>query len=210
MRKSTLQLKIETRTLSTFGAFWDSYKLRNSHQTIIITNNCWGGYYKDLDIPFITPFIGLFLEPDHYVNLIKNFDMIINSKLVVEKGEGYPIGYLGDVKLDFLHYENSVDAYDKFSRRRDRLLEIRMKKPTSRVIVKFCDTNGATSDQINDFYIYCSRVGTPITFTKDKIDQNNNFKIKRRHIINNRLPDGLRLYKLRYSYLNFANFISEY
>ena len=37
----------------------------------LISNNCWGAHiYQDLGIAYETPFVGPFLDPDSYLNLL--------------------------------------------------------------------------------------------------------------------------------------------
>src|SRR5438445_11505408 len=76
----------------------------------IISNNCWGAHvYQALDLPYQTPFVGMFIPPKSYLQLLWNFDDCIGSSLdFVNQSElaslnywrqreqlTYPIGILG-------------------------------------------------------------------------------------------------------------------
>ena len=77
----------------------------------IISNDCWGGeFYKNTNRPFNTPFIGLFILADDFVDLCINID---NLKWVVTELDNskvlgsvtYPLGLLDDkYEIHFMHY----------------------------------------------------------------------------------------------------------
>ncbi len=124
-------------------------KLRGRHFTIV-SNNCWGAHvYQDLGIPYETPFVGLFLDPDCYLNLLSRFRDVINRPLTFagesrrpainayrrdHAGE-YPIGKLDDdIEIQFLHSKTEAEARDKWERR-----VARIPAADDTLFVKFCD-----------------------------------------------------------------------
>lgn len=45
----------------------------------IISNNCWGGeLYKELNLAYNTPFIGLFIYAPCYIKMLKNLRFYLN------------------------------------------------------------------------------------------------------------------------------------
>jgi uncharacterized protein (DUF1919 family) len=60
---------------------WARHALRG-HDFCIVSNNCWGAHvYQTLERPYQTPFVGLFLMPDDYLNLLENFHELIRQPL---------------------------------------------------------------------------------------------------------------------------------
>lgn len=109
----------------------------------IITNNCYGlDYYKKQNIPYNTPFVGLFLYGECYIKLLENFEHYMKQDLKCcfcsKYGKtNYPVGVLGnDVEIHFLHYTTFQDAYYKWNRRKIRM------KLFHECIVKMCDRDG--------------------------------------------------------------------
>ena len=109
---------------------------------IIISNDCWGnGYYKRRQIPFITPFIGIFVPPNSFVNLLENFDTITNKLIFLKKN---PITAIITDKTEmvFLHYKNITEAQDKWYRRLDRMLDLMHKQNTNQLFKLSMMTTG--------------------------------------------------------------------
>ena len=49
----------------------------------IVSNNCFAGFvYQKFGIKYNTPFIGLFILPPDYIELLKNFNELIKKKLI--------------------------------------------------------------------------------------------------------------------------------
>lgn len=112
--------------------FLNRKKVKNTTFTII-SDNCWAGYvYQDLKIQYQTPFIGLFLFPECYVKLVKNFKTIIqkdvlfiapeHSKYASVMNSTYPVGIIDDdIEIHFLHYDSQEEALEKWNRRKKRI-----------------------------------------------------------------------------------------
>jgi uncharacterized protein (DUF1919 family) len=96
----------------------------------VVAINCWGGdIYRDLEIPYQTPFVNLYLPLDSFVGLLENFETAIHAPLefVDEsrcKGKlPFPIGLLmGQYEIHFMHYKTQEEAREKWCRRRDRMV----------------------------------------------------------------------------------------
>ncbi len=97
-------------------------------QFAIISDNCWGyELYNALNREYNTPFIGLFIQPDDYIELLSDFMRYMNSELTFlpdsSNGNKYPVGMLDNtIKVHFMHYEDEHEAYTKWARRTKRLI----------------------------------------------------------------------------------------
>lgn len=113
----------------------------------IISNNCWGAeVYKDYDLGYNTPFVGLFIPPDCFVKLCNDLTNCLSKQLLFTKDtkydiyktlvqeRPYPIGLLGDIEIHFLHYGDESEARDKWERRKSR-----MPKDEQTWLIKGCD-----------------------------------------------------------------------
>jgi len=111
-RRSRLQQTVRTRRFS------------------IISMNCWGReIYRDLDIPYQTPFINLYLQLPCFVGFLENFETAIRAPLeFVEESRyhgkvSYPVGLImGAYEIHFMHYGSREEAREKWNRRRERVV----------------------------------------------------------------------------------------
>ena len=96
----------------------------------ILSNNCWGGItYHSLCMGFYSPLINMAVKnDDEYLKLVSNlkFYMVQPVEYVgvghnQAKGFDYPIGKIGDVTLDFIHYQNFEEAVKCWERRKRRI-----------------------------------------------------------------------------------------
>ena len=96
----------------------------------IISDDCWGGeIYKELQLPFQTPFVGVYINPEDYLKLLINLKDYLKEELIFVKSDliapgkknVFPIAMLKDVKINFMHYEDDIEAYEKWNRRVSRI-----------------------------------------------------------------------------------------
>jgi uncharacterized protein (DUF1919 family) len=136
--------------------------LAGAHAFTIVSNNCWGAHvYQALDIPYATPFVGLFIPPSSYLTLLGDFSRLMRAELTFiaasrspsvnawreRDGLGYPIGLLGgEVEIDFQHYPDAAAAREAWRRR-----SARMVADPARLFFKFDDREGATSAHLDAF-----------------------------------------------------------
>jgi uncharacterized protein (DUF1919 family) len=134
----------------------------------IVSNNCWGAHvYQALRIEYRSPFVGLFIPPKSYLELLRRFDRYIRSDLTFTNESSsasinawrdrerlhYPIGLLdGKLELHFQHYAGENEARSKWRRRCQRI-----SPDPERWFFKFDDREGATAEDILDF------CGLPLT-----------------------------------------------
>jgi len=128
----------------------------------IVSNNCWGAHiYQALSMEYQTPFVGLFVPPRSYLDLLRRFDYFMRSELRFtnesrmasvniwrdREGLNYPIGLLdGQVEVHFQHYTGEEEARSKWQRRCQRI-----SPNPGRWFFKFDDREGATADDIREF-----------------------------------------------------------
>lgn len=102
-----------------------SNRVRNKNFTII-SNNCWGAtIYQELNLHYLTPFVGLYLNAPCYIKLLKKLAYYLKLPLTFtetsryeiynekkRKGEwSYPVGLLdGDIEIHFFHYNSQEEA----------------------------------------------------------------------------------------------------
>lgn len=127
----------------------------------IISNNCWGGFvYQKFNLKYRTPFVGLFIFAPDYIELLENFDVLINEKMqFIDANDSkykeeliqnntfnkYPIGILGEkVEIHFLHYHSQEEAFSKWN---ERCLRINR----NNLLVKFSDKDKCYDELIFRF-----------------------------------------------------------
>ena len=104
----------------------------------IISNDCFGGMaYEELGRRYDSPFVGLFLVIEDYMQLLRQLrpcceqpvrfkaesrHRAINEWRETVIRKNYPIGMLGDdVEIQFLHYASREEAESKWTRRALRI-----------------------------------------------------------------------------------------
>lgn len=102
----------------------------------IISNNCLGGtIYQQLNLEYSSPFVGLFLYPACYIELLENLPSLIRLPLQFAEeskysmanearriNNDYPIGLIDKrIEIHFIHYTSKLEAKEKWERRLARL-----------------------------------------------------------------------------------------
>lgn len=109
-------------------------KLKNT-KFCIIANNCLGSrIYQTLGRQYNTPFVGLLIRPPCFAKLAANFETYMAKELRFTKESKYPhhrnarrtnkpcpIGQLGDIEIQFIHYSSEEEAAKKWHRRKARI-----------------------------------------------------------------------------------------
>lgn len=134
--------------------------LRNRDFTLL-SNNCFGGFvYRRYGLPYGTPTAGLFFMPDDFLRLLGDVKGYMGAELEFVSPYAtphwsslsdqqatygqYPVAKIKDVYVYFMHYATKEEAKSKWERRVKRINYDNM-------LVKFCDQNGATPEQIRAF-----------------------------------------------------------
>ena len=123
----------------------------------IVSNDCWSSFmYRFYGLPFNSPFVGLFIMPDHYLAMLENPEVLATPPRMTSSAESvyadrlsdlppYPLGILpGGIEIHFLHYATAEEALDKWTRRMSRL-------DWDNCIVKFSRNNGCTDGHLRRF-----------------------------------------------------------
>lgn len=115
--------------------FYNKKRIKNRDFTII-SNNCWAGKaYQYLDMPYLTPTVGLYFFAEDYLKFISNLHYYLSlelqfidarqskysNTLAQRKQLDIPIGILDDVEIVFLHYKSKEEAKSKWNRRKERI-----------------------------------------------------------------------------------------
>lgn len=210
--------RIKTR----FMEAYERFRLTGC-EFVLVSNNCWGStIYSTLKREYNTPFVGLFICPEDYLRLLKDFERYIESDILFESGVSvdsekglYPVGVLGgDVSIHFLHYSSVEEARDKWTRRAIRCREA-LSKDVS-VYVKFCDRDNASNQNFEDYYQIpfgnkiAIRGGNGAAGIIAKGHQAAEIYAPRKcvYVPDNRCINGMGLFYRRYSCFDFANWVA--
>jgi len=92
------------------------------HDFTVISQNCIGGMlYHDLGAPFLSPTINLFIPEPGFVRMALDLERYMRLPLEVRMGERWPVGMLGDVRIEFMHYASCEEAAQAWIRRAARI-----------------------------------------------------------------------------------------
>lgn len=89
----------------------------------IISQNCTGGViYHDLGLQFLSPTINLFFSPNDFCKFCLNLKYYISLQIKEkESPKPYPVGMVGDIELNFMHYESFEEARQCWEKRKARI-----------------------------------------------------------------------------------------
>lgn len=97
-------------------------KSKNNFKDItILSQNCLGGIiYSDMNQMFLSPTINLFFESNDFLKFVNNLDFYLNCNIQMH-WERWPIGVLGDIKVNFMHYNSCEEAMNAWNNRKQRV-----------------------------------------------------------------------------------------
>ena len=90
----------------------------------LIASNCNGGVIlHDLGLRFNTPFVNLSMPPKDFIALAENFRFYMAQEVVERKDPSvnFPVGDLGGLRIDFMHYSTFEEAKRKWDERKQRI-----------------------------------------------------------------------------------------
>lgn len=88
----------------------------------LISQNCIGGIiYHDANQRFLSPTVNLYILPKDFIKFVNNLDYYLSLTPKVKMGKAYPIGTLGDIKINFMHYSSPEEAVEKWEERKQRI-----------------------------------------------------------------------------------------
>lgn len=193
---------------STIGVV-NNKRLKNKNFTII-SNNCWAGiFYRNNNLEYLSPTLGLFFMAEDYIKFIYNIKYYINEDLQFiniedSKYKNYlkklnynsPIGRIDDIEIMFLHYSSEEEAKEKWDRRKQRI-------NWDNIIYKFSDQNMCTYEHIKKFDEFKAK--NKILFTTRKYEGINSIQIKE-FSKSESVMDDIKTYK---KYFNFYKYINN-
>ena len=99
-------------------------KLLTNTDFTLIANNCNGCVLlHELGLRFNSQFVDLSINGPDYVKYLQSFDVYNNMELsfVADSSVPYPVGMLGDLRIDFVHYKSEEQAKNKWEERKKRI-----------------------------------------------------------------------------------------
>lgn len=108
---------------------WGRYKRRKkarlkNRDFTIIASNCNGSFmYYDMELPYLTPTVNLAMEMEDFVTMVENLPWYMEQEFREIMGEegSCPMGLLGRVKVNFVHYDSFEEAVRKWDERKRRI-----------------------------------------------------------------------------------------
>lgn len=115
-------------------SFTKYIEMKKQHVSII-ANMCWGGVtYHYFHLPFLSPFINMFILDDDYLDLLRNLKSYVDGDLEFSRMETerfmkiqYPVfrlnngTFAGGVYLHMNHYNDKSIASEKWEQRKGRI-----------------------------------------------------------------------------------------
>ena len=89
----------------------------------IISSTCVGGIiYHRLNKRFLSPTVNLWFYQDDFLKFITDLKQYLSYDLRFVKGiRDYPVAYLGDIRIFFMHYNSEDEARQAWIRRKERI-----------------------------------------------------------------------------------------
>lgn len=200
--------------LNRFGAKKRFKKLKNKEFTII-SNNCYAGLkYENLNLPFMSPTIGLYFFAADYIKFISNLKYyiqdctlkIINASeskyysILQKRGHDKKIiGLLGDVEIVFLHYSTEEEVIEKWNKRCDRIV-------WDKIIYKFNDQNLCDYEHLKAFNDL--KLKNKICFTSKKYGEFPEFIQIKKYKNSNYVKDDVFFNNKYLNFVKYANNIN--
>lgn len=107
---------------------WIVYKRRKYRKLknfdfSIVASNCVGTIiYYDLGLPFLSPTINLTIGMNDFVRFAENLKFYMEKQIVKIDGENEcPAGMLGNIRINFVHYETFEEGLLKWEERKKRI-----------------------------------------------------------------------------------------
>ncbi len=89
----------------------------------ILASDCNGTFiYHDMGLPFLSPTINLTIGMQDFVKMLENPQWYMRQEFEEFKGESVcPVGILGDIRVNFIHYESFEAGVLKWNERKKRI-----------------------------------------------------------------------------------------
>ena len=98
-------------------------RLTNESFTLVANNCVAGAVYQDLSLEYLTPFVGLYMNPNDFVRLCSSFEHYMGMDLVEKKQSEFPfpVGQIEEITIYFMHYQSYDEALSKWNSRKKRM-----------------------------------------------------------------------------------------
>ena len=112
------------------GFTLQKYRQLQKSRLSIFAVNCFGGIISHtLGLPFLSPFVNLYLKEKDFIKFLRKPRFFIDKKPVFEKisddlteiPNNYPIFSLANIHLRFQHYTEIKEALNKWTNRKQRI-----------------------------------------------------------------------------------------
>ncbi len=103
-----------------------NHRLKSSlqnHGMTVLSANCVGAFIlHDLNEPFNSPFVNLYLSPKDFIRYLQNIEFYRQQRLeFIPSEKNHPIGKLADITVHFMHYHSEQEAGEKWQIRTARM-----------------------------------------------------------------------------------------
>lgn len=182
---------------------------------VIITNNCWAGQvYQWYQLPYNTPFVGLFIYGPCYIKLLKNFDYYMAQELKFaaeskykDRAKIYPVGLLDDIEIHFQHYATEEEAREKWERRTARML---VNNNKDNYFFMIADRERVTKEMLEEFHTLPYK--NKISFAACGLE---NVSIQEHIVVYERpkskkleTPNGKKMFNLTFLYVDLVKWLN--
>ena len=98
------------------------HKLKVSNFSLVANNCVAGTFYEDLELTYLTPFVGLYILPKDFIKLCSDLEGYLSLPLLDISSDEFkfPVARLGDISIFFMHYPDFESAQEKWERRKAR------------------------------------------------------------------------------------------
>jgi len=192
-------------------------ELLKDKKFVIVCDNCWAGsVYQWLERPYNSPFISIGFYGDCYIKLLSDFDNYMSKQLnfVTEskyknREITYPLALLGDIELHFTHYKTEEEAKTKWNRRTARMMEDSNNKDD--YIFMMSDAWYATEQNFKDFNQLPLKNKISFSVNEFKhLNMENHYRVvERDKKFKNKVPNGVKLFKIMFLYVDFYKWMSN-
>ncbi|MFZ7295366.1 DUF1919 domain-containing protein [Avibacterium avium] len=141
---------IKTKISAIMRKLFINPKLRNSLKNkgmSVLASNCNGAFMlHDLGQPFNSPFVNLYLKPQDFIRYVQRIEHYQQQplKFVEDNDKPYPVAYLDDIKIHFVHYANAQQAQEKWQQRSQRI-------DLDNLFIIMTDRDGCTEQDLKAF-----------------------------------------------------------
>lgn len=130
---------------------WERYKYKKQRkikgEPTIIASNCVGTLiYHDMKLPWNSPTVNLSFNMPDFIKLVENLQWYMEQELRVGEDPEckYPVGILGDIRINFVHYKSFDDAAAQWELRKKRI-------DWNKLFIFGCEKEGCTYEILQRF-----------------------------------------------------------